>query len=113
MKEFIQTGSLFTSDEKIKAYKVIWGKSDISKEVIHEWYSNDIIDILKEENILKEVSDFGFKIHHIKCEINPYNNYKEWKIIYSVYRNGFMGGGTYEVQDLDIKIRDLKLRRIL
>jgi hypothetical protein len=115
MEEYTLTGSLFESTEKIKVYKVNWDNPDISKaEIIYEWLSNDIIDILREEDSFKEVSYFGFKIHHVKCEINPlYNRSKNWKIIYSVYRNSFMGGGTYDIEDLDIKIRDIKLKRIL
>ena len=114
MREFIQTGSLFESDEIIKVYKSSWANSDLlNGVVIQEWKSTDIIDLLKEENKLKEVADFGFKIHHVKCETNPYNNSKIWKVVYSVYRSSFMGGGTHEIEDMDIKIRDIKLRKIL
>jgi len=118
MEEYTLTGSLFESTEKIKVYTSSWNNSDINKVLIQEWKSTDIIDLLKEEDKLKELAplliwDVGFKIHHVKCEINPYNNSKIWKLVYSVYRSGSMGGGVHKIEDMDIKIRDIKLRKIL
>lgn len=97
-------GTLFESDEKIKVYK------DNTDEIIYEWLSDDILNVLKEENF-KEVTGFGFKVHFIKC--NEYNNSKLWKLTYSVFRSNFMGGGTHYIDDMNIKIRDIKLRNII
>jgi hypothetical protein len=112
MKEYIQTGSLFSSSDEISVYEFFFtNKGQERGDLIHTWKYQDIVDVIEADDIVEEVDHFGFKIHHVKCEIN--NNKKEWKVIYSVYRSGFMGGGTIEIEDMDIKIRDIKLKKLL
>lgn len=115
MARYIQTGTLFGLDDD-KIYEVYEFHRTINGiergDLVYKWRSKDIINMLEEYKLLDKINDFGFKILYISCDFVDKKE-RVWKITYSVHEPGYVKGSILIVQDMDIKMRDIKLKKLL
>ena len=127
METFSFTGSLFGDDEAIIDV-CLFEDLPFSDEhtVINHWRAGDIMDLIIEEGLMTEEERILSKIVSVRVQrfyttdieglslerpkaklINDYT------VGVSKMTSHIMAGANYKIEDMDRKIRDIKLKRIL
>ena len=127
METFSFTGSLFGDDEAIIDV-CLFEDLPFSDEhtVINHWRAGDIMDLIIEEGLMTEEERILSKIVSVRVQrfyttdieglslerpkaklINDYT------VGVSKMTSHIMAGANYKIEDMDQKIRDIKLKRIL
>lgn len=98
--------------------------------VINQWRVGDIMNLLIDEGLLKseEVDDFtkvmsvrvqrfytneAFEFYGLNPERPKAKLINEYTVGVSRMTSHMMGGSNFKIEDMDRKIRDIKLKRIL
>ena len=118
------TGSLFGDDEELIDV-CFFEDMPLSDKytVINHWRSGDIIDLLIEEGCLTKYERKNSKIVSVRVQ-SYYNMYiqlslpkhkmiTEYTVGVSRINSHITTGANYKIKDMDQKIRDIKLKRIL
>jgi len=120
-----KTFSLFSSDEdpvEVKCFENF--PFDDDHEVVATWRTGDLLDILLEEGkIASRVAKIRYAmlqkqyvVDDIDAEIDGFPKYreeKEYTVSVTEYIGGVTKGSIIRIEDLDQKIRDKKIDRII
>ena len=132
METYSITGSLFGDDDAIIDV-CLFEDLPFSDEysVINQWRAGDIMDLIVEEGLLKKEDRALSKVMSVRVSRyytmdidaldDDYNvDLKPTAVLKSVYTVGLSrftshisSGSNFEIKDMDQKIRDIKLNRIL
>ena len=132
METYSITGSLFGDDEAIIDV-CLFEDLPFSDEysVICQWRAGDIMDLILEEGLLKKEERALSKVMSVRVsryhtmDIDVFDDdcdddFKPNTVLKSVYTVGvsrmtsyLMAGSNFEIEDMDRKMRDIKLKRIL
>ena len=127
METFSFTGSLFGDDEAIIDV-CLFEDLPFSDEhtVINHWRAGDIMDLIIEEGLMTEEERILSKIVSVRVqrfyttdieglslERPKAKLINEYTVGVSKMTSHIMAGANYEIEDMDRKIRDIKLKRIL
>ena len=132
MKTYSITGSFFGDDEAIIDV-CLFEDLPFSDEysVINQWRAGDIMDLIVEEGLLKKEDRALSKVMSVRVsryytmDIEVFDDdcdddFKPNTVLKSVYTVGvsrmtsyLMAGSNFEIEDMDRKMRDIKLKRIL
>ena len=134
METYSITGSLFGDDDAIIDV-CLFEDLPFSDEysVINQWRAGDIMDLIVEEGLLKKEDRALSKVMSVRVsryytmDINQFiysidcdDDFKPNTVLKSVYTVGvsrmtsyLMAGSNFEIEDMDRKMRDIKLKRIL
>ena len=127
METFSFTGSLFGDDEAIIDV-CLFEDLPFSQDytVINHWRAGDIMDLIVEEGLLtKEERVFSkitsVRVHRyyttdieaLSLERPKAKMINEYTVVVSKMTSHIMAGANYKIEDMDRKIRDIKLKRIL
>lgn len=127
METFSFTGSLFGDDEAVVDV-CLFEDMPFSDEhtVINHWRAGDIMDLIVSEGLLTKEERFFSKITSVR--VNRYYSMdieslslekpkakmiNEYTVGVSKMTSHIMAGANYKIEDMDQKIRDIKLKRIL
>ncbi len=109
----VKKGSNYKFEDGVVLFKVT--KGDIidimcSKEEMFNRHTLDIANVWMEDWSDFEIN--GFKAYNVDFEMNGTNLIDHrWKVSYSMYMAGGMGGGTWEYnEDLIAELRDIKIK---
>ena len=127
METFSFTGRLFGDDEAIIDV-CLFEDMPFSDEhtVINHWRAGDIMDLIVEEGLLTKDERMFSKITSVRVhryyttdieglslERPKAKMINEYTVGVSKMTSHIMAGANYEIEDMDRKIRDIKLKRIL
>ena len=127
METYSITGSLFGDDEAIVDV-CLFEDLPFSDEhtVINHWRSGDIMDLIIEEGLMTEEERMFSKIVSVRVqrfyttdieglslERPKAKLINEYTVGVSRMTSYIMSGANYNIEDMDRKIRDIKLKRIL
>lgn len=132
METYSFTGTLFGDEEAIIDV-CLFEDLPFSDEysVINQWRAGDIMDLIVEEGLLKKEDRALSKVMSVRVSRyytmdidaldDDYNvDLKPTAVLKSVYTVGLSrftshisSGSNFEIKDMDQKIRDIKLNRIL
>lgn len=127
METYSITGSLFGDDEAIIDV-CLFEDLPFSEDytVINHWRAGDIMDLIveeglltKEERLLSKVvsvrvqSFYTTDIEGLSLERPKAQLISEYTVGLSRVTSHIIAGSNFEIEDMDQKIRDIKLRRIL
>jgi hypothetical protein len=127
METYSITGSLFGDDEAIIDV-CLFEDLPFSEDytVINHWRAGDIMDLIveeglltKEERLLSKVvsvrvqSFYTTDIEDLSLERPKAKLINEYTVGLSRVTSHIIAGSNFEIEDMDQKIRDIKLRRIL
>ena len=127
METYSITGSLFGDDEAIIDV-CLFEDLPFSEDytVINHWRAGDIMDLIVEEGFLtKEERDFSkitsvivqrfysTDVEGLSLERPKAKLINEYMVGLSRMTSHIMAGANYKIEDMDRKIRDIKLKRIL
>jgi hypothetical protein len=127
METYSITGSLFGDDEAIIDV-CLFEDLPFSEDytVINHWRAGDIMDllveegnILKEERVLSKIISvrvnryYTMDIEGLSLERPKAKLIDEYTVVVSRMTTHILAGSNYDIKDMDQKIRDIKLKRIL
>ena len=127
METYSITGSLFGDDEAIVEV-CLFEDLPFSEDytVINHWRSGDIMDLIIEEGLMTEEERMFSKIVSVRVqrfyttdieglslERPKAKLINEYTVGVSRMTSYIMSGANYNIEDMDRKIRDIKLKRIL
>ena len=127
METFSFTGSLFGDDEAIIDV-CLFEDLPFSQDytVINHWRAGDIMDLIVEEGLLTKEERVFSKITSVRVqrfyttdveglslERPKARLINEYTVGLSRMTSHIMAGANYNIEDMDRKIRDIKLKRIL
>lgn len=132
METYSITGSLFGDDEAIVDV-CLFEDLPFSEDytVINHWRAGDIMDLIVEEGLLTKEERALSKVMSVRVsryhtmDIDVFaddcdGDFKPNTVLKSVYTVGvsrmtsyLMAGSNFEIEDMDRKMRDIKLKRIL
>ena len=127
MKTFSFTGSLFGDDEAIIDV-CLFEDLPFSQDyiVINHWRAGDIMDLIvgeglltKEERVFSKITSvrvhryYSMDIEGLSLERPKAKMINEYTVGVSKMTSHIMAGANYKIEDMDQKIRDIKLKRIL
>ena len=127
METYSITGSLFGDDEAIIDV-CLFEDLPFSEDytVINHWRAGDIMDLIveeglltKEERLLSKVvsvrvqSFYTTDIEGLSLERPKAKLISEYTVGLSRVTSHIIAGSNFEIEDMDQKIRDIKLRKIL
>jgi len=127
METFSFTGSLFGDDEAIIDV-CLFEDLPFSEDytVINHWRAGDIMDLIVEEGLLTKEERVFSKITSVRIqrfyttdveglslERPKARLINEYTVGLSRMTSHIMAGANYNIEDMDRKIRDIKLKRIL
>jgi len=127
METFSFTGSLFGDDEAIVEV-CLFEDLPFSEDytVINHWRAGDIMDLIveeglltKEERVLSKITSvrvqrfYTTDVEGLSLERPKAKLISEYMVGLSRMTSHIMAGANYKIEDMDRKIRDIKLKRIL
>ena len=127
METYSITGTLFGDDEAIVDV-CLFEDLPFSEDytVINHWRAGDIMDLIVEEGLLTKEERVFSKITSVRVqrfyttdieglslERPKAKLINEYTVGVSKMTSHIMAGANYEIEDMDRKIRDIKLKRIL
>jgi hypothetical protein len=127
METYSITGTLFGDDEAIIDV-CLFEDLPFSEDytVINHWRAGDIMDllveegnILKEERVLSKIISvrvnryYTMDIEGLSLERPKAKLIDEYTVVVSRMTTHILAGSNYDIKDMDQKIRDIKLKRIL
>ena len=127
METYSITGSLFGDDEAIVDV-CLFEDLPFSEDytVINHWRAGDIMDLIVEEGLLTKEERVFSKITSVRIqrfyttdveglslERPKARLINEYTVGLSRMTSHIMAGANYNIEDMDRKIRDIKLKRIL
>lgn len=127
METFSFTGSLFGDDEAIIDV-CLFEDLPFSQDytVINHWRAGDIMDLIvgeglltKEERVFSKITSvrvqryYTTDIEGLSLERPKAKMINEYTVGVSKMTSHIMAGANYKIEDMDQKIRDIKLKRIL
>lgn len=127
METFSFTGSLFGDDEAVVDV-CLFEDMPFSDEhtVINHWRAGDIMDLIvseglltKEERVFSKITSvrvnryYSMDIESLSLEKPKAKMINEYTVGVSKMTSHIMAGANYKIEDMDQKIRDIKLKRIL
>ena len=127
METFSFTGSLFGDDEAVVDV-CLFEDMPFSDEhtVINHWRAGDIMDLIvseglltKEERVFSKITSvrvhryYSMDIEGLSLEKPKAKMINEYTVGVSKMTSHIMAGANYKIEDMDQKIRDIKLKRIL
>ena len=127
METFSFTGSLFGDDEAIVEV-CLFEDLPFSEDytVINHWRAGDIMDLIveeglltKEERVLSKITSvrvqrfYTTDVEGLSLERPKARLINEYTVGLSRMTSHIMAGANYNIEDMDRKIRDIKLKRIL
>ena len=127
METYSITGSFFGDDEAIIDV-CLFEDLPFSDEhtVINQWRAGDIMDLIVEEGLLKKEDRALSKVMSVRVqrfyttdveglslERPKAKLISEYMVGLSRMTSHIMAGANYKIEDMDRKIRDIKLKRIL
>jgi hypothetical protein len=127
METFSFTGSLFGDDEAIIDV-CLFEDLPFSQDytIINHWRAGDIMDLIVEEGLLTKEERVFSKITSVRVqrfyttdveglslERPKARLINEYTVGLSRMTSHIMAGANYNIEDMDRKIRDIKLKRIL
>ena len=127
METFSFTGSLFGDDEAVVDV-CLFEDMPFSDEhtVINHWRAGDIMDLIvseglltKEERVFSKITSvrvhryYSMDIEGLSLEKPKAKMINEYIVGVSKMTSHIMAGANYKIEDMDQKIRDIKLKRIL
>ena len=127
METYSITGSLFGDDEAlidVCLFEDLPFSQDYT--VINHWRAGDIMDLIVEEGLLTKEERYFSKITSVmvqryyttdieglSLEQPKAKLISEYTVGVSRMTTHIMAGANYKIEDMDQKIRDIKLKRIL
>jgi hypothetical protein len=127
METYSITGTLFGDDEAIVDV-CLFEDLPFSEDytVINHWRAGDIMDLIveeglltKEERVLSKITSvrvqrfYTTDIEGLSLERPKARLINEYTVGLSRMTSHIMAGANYNIEDMDRKIRDIKLKRIL
>ena len=129
METYSITGSLFGDDDAIIDV-CLFEDLPFSDEysVINQWRAGDIMDLIVEEGLLKKEDRALSKVMSVRVsryytmdietdydvDLKPKASLKSvYTVGVSRFTSHISSGSNFEIKDMDQKIRDIKLNRIL
>lgn len=127
METFSFTGSLFGDDEAIVDV-CLFEDMPFSDEhtVINHWRAGDIMDLIveeglltKEERVFSKITSvmvhryYSMDIEGLSLERPKAKMINEYTVGLSRMTSHILAGANYKIEDMDRKIRDIKLNRII
>ena len=127
METFSFTGSFFGDDEAVVDV-CLFEDMPFSDEhtVINHWRAGDIMDLIvseglltKEERVFSKITSvrvhryYSMDIEGLSLEKPKAKMINEYTVGVSKMTSHIMAGVNYKIEDMDQKIRDIKLKRIL
>jgi hypothetical protein len=127
METFSFTGSLFGDDEAVVDV-CLFEDLPFSQDytVINHWRAGDIMDLIvgeglltKEERVFSKITSvrvqryYTTDIEGLSLERPKAKMINEYTVGVSKMTSHIMAGANYKIEDMDQKIRDIKLKRIL
>ena len=129
METYSFTGTLFGDDEAIIDV-CLFEDLPFSDEhtVINQWRAGDIMDLIVEEGLLKKEDRALSKVMSVRVsryytmdietdydvDLKPKASLKSvYTVGVSRFTSHISSGSNFEIKDMDQKIRDIKLNRIL
>ena len=127
METYSITGTLFGDDEAIVDV-CLFEDLPFSEDytVINHWRAGDIMDLIveeglltKEERVLSKITSvrvqrfYTTDVEGLSLERPKARLINEYTVGLSRMTSHIMAGANYNIEDMDRKIRDIKLKRIL
>jgi len=129
METYSLTGTLFGDDEAIIDVCLFEDLPfSVEHTVINQWRAGDIMDLIVEEGLLKKEDRALSKVMSVRVsryytmdietdydvDLEPKASLKSiYTVGVSRMTSYLMAGSNFEIEDMDRKMRDIKLKRIL